>query len=122
MSTEARKEQLRNAQQKWRLDHPQENSTRSRDYRTQYRTAHRDQIALRTIEKKYGLTPEQFDDLKKKQEDRCAICGDPAPLSVDHDHQTNEVRGLLCRKCNWGLGQFRDDPALLLKAAEYLGR
>lgn len=57
----------------------------------------------------------------------CAICGYPASelrrrLSIDHDHRTGQVRGLLCTTCNLGLGAFRDDPAVLAKAIEYLGR
>lgn len=43
-------------------------------------------------------------------------------LHVDHDHTTKAVRSLLCFACNHGIGNFRDDPALLLAALEYLGR
>lgn len=53
----------------------------------------------------------------------CAICGTdefPNTPVVDHDHVTNEIRGILCRNCNWGLGQFKDDPDLMLAAAEYI--
>lgn len=45
----------------------------------------------------------------------------PNPIShIDHDHETDEVRGLLCQTCNWGLGHFHDDPQLLREAADYL--
>ncbi len=54
----------------------------------------------------------------------CFICGDVLAESkgvhVDHDHRTNEIRGLLCQGCNKGLGMFRDDPMLLIRAANYL--
>lgn len=73
----------------------------------------------------YGLTPDQFDDLRQTQGDRCAICGgewrgkSPVP-HVDHDHATGAVRGLLCGPCNTGLGQFGDDIERLLAAVRYL--
>lgn len=55
----------------------------------------------------------------------CAICRQPEgregrSLSVDHDHDSGVVRGLLCDSCNVGLGRFRDDPELVRSALEYL--
>lgn len=50
----------------------------------------------------------------------CTICGDEAPLVVDHDHKTNQIRGMLCNRCNKGLGLFRDNPDLLEYARIYL--
>jgi len=50
----------------------------------------------------------------------CVICGYVGKLNVDHDHETNEIRGMLCHKCNSGLGLFMDDPALLEFARIYL--
>lgn len=72
---------------------------------------------------KYGLTGEQYDSLAASQSGRCAICRRPATekrLSVDHDHDTGSVRGLLCHRCNMGLGYFLDDPALVADAFAYL--
>lgn len=70
---------------------------------------------------RYGITPEEYDSLLAEQEGRCRICeAERALLHVDHDHETNEVRGLLCGNCNRGLGIFSDDPARLRAAARYL--
>jgi len=76
---------------------------------------------------------EVYKELFEKQGNVCAICGNPetrkAPnskgkkisnLSIDHNHKTGEVRGLLCHRCNAGLGQFRENVEFLLKAVEYL--
>lgn len=74
----------------------------------------------------YGITVETYQHLLEKQKGCCAIClrhsseFKESRLYVDHDHRTNEVRGLLCSGCNRGLGAFRDDPKALSKAIEYL--
>ena len=73
---------------------------------------------------KYGVSPEQYLDMWEKQEGKCKICGKKLPdgdyLHIDHDKETGEIRGLLCRDCNLGLGNFRDNPESLRNAAEYL--
>ncbi len=73
---------------------------------------------------KYGITPEAYDSLLNEQKGVCAICERTSPdgrrLHVDHCHETNRVRGLLCHDCNRGIGMFRDEKKLLKKAAEYL--
>lgn len=72
----------------------------------------------------YGLSPEQYFEIFQKQEGKCKICGKELPvgeyLHVDHNPETGEVRGLLCRECNLGLGSFKDNPESLQKAVEYL--
>lgn len=50
----------------------------------------------------------------------CTICGDDGDLVVDHDHKTNQIRGMLCNRCNKGLGLFRDNPDFLEYARIYL--
>jgi hypothetical protein len=53
---------------------------------------------------------------------RCQSCGETKPLHFDHCHQSGQVRGRLCMNCNSGIGQFYDNPRLLLKAIGYLQR
>lgn len=75
------------------------------------------------LKKLYGMTNEQFDALLFSQCGRCAICGDVFGEDVphvDHDHETNVVRGLLCGKCNTALGSFREDRNVLLNAITYI--
>jgi len=57
----------------------------------------------------YGITPEFYQGLFETQKGRCLICFEPQKkMCVDHDHVTGKIRGLLCRKCNTGLGAFDD--------------
>jgi len=72
----------------------------------------------------YGISIEQFDLMLDLQKGVCAICKQPESrsqrLSVDHDHETGEVRGLLCFACNAGIGFLQDSSDVLNKAKKYL--
>lgn len=70
----------------------------------------------------YNITPEEYHGMMEQQAGACAICGEVEKLVVDHCHETQKVRGLLCIKCNWGLGHFKDSHERLTSAAEYLQR
>jgi recombination endonuclease VII len=76
--------------------------------------------------RRYGMSVLEFQTLMRQQKNRCAICREefgPGRLPlIDHDHRTNEVRGLLCGACNHGLGRFRDRIDLLESAIVYLRR
>jgi hypothetical protein len=80
------------------------------------RTANSDAYFYR----KYKLTRRALVRLRDEQDDRCAICGEPQPEHLDHDHETGGIRQLLCQRCNHGLGLIRDDPKLLHAAAYYV--
>lgn len=70
---------------------------------------------------RYGVTQERYETMYRAQGGCCAICGDAFDvLCVDHDHETGDVRGLLCWPCNFGIGHLRDDPDRLVAAAQYL--
>jgi recombination endonuclease VII len=74
--------------------------------------------------RKYNVTHEEFTALFKGQGERCAICRTAEPSGngwcLDHDHALGNVRGVLCFKCNTGLGLFKDDPRSLSAAIDYL--
>ena len=76
------------------------------------------------LKRKFGLTVDEYEALLERQGGGCAICRSPAndsiSLHVDHDHGTGRVRGPLCFRCNGGLGQFREEPELLRRAAWYV--
>ena len=73
----------------------------------------------------YGMEPEAYIELHKKQDGKCAICKQVPKtkrgLHLDHCHETGAIRGLLCHNCNVALGCFNDNPALMLRAIQYLG-
>lgn len=73
---------------------------------------------------RYGITFADFQEMHAAQGGVCAICEKPQPrgrrLYVDHDHYTGKVRALLCYRCNSGIGNFLENPALLHAAAKYL--
>lgn len=75
---------------------------------------------IRKLAERYGLTPEQLAEMQDAAKGICAICGTEGELHIDHDHKTNKVRGLLCPRCNKGLGFFRDNTKFLDSAKTYL--
>lgn len=75
---------------------------------------------------KYGITEDDYERMMLEQDGKCAICNRTEPtgrwkrLAVDHCHKTGKVRGLLCDKCNRGMGLLEDSAQLLRNAANYL--
>ena len=75
------------------------------------------------LKRAYGLTEEQIQVLRAKQNGLCAICKRaPNRWHIDHNHATNRFRGLLCETCNVGLGMFKDSTDNLKAAIRYLER
>lgn len=73
----------------------------------------------------YGISHDDYDEIYNAQNGKCAICSThqselSVRLVVDHNHDTSEVRGLLCANCNLGLGQFKDNKSILECAIMYL--
>jgi N-formylglutamate amidohydrolase len=125
---------------------PHKDPEQARAYHKQYREQHKQKIAeyqKRYAQEndlteykaewyktkrfdRYGLTKETFTALLDSQQHRCAICREPFTNTlrahIDHCHDTHVVRGLLCLHCNTGIGQLRDNPALVYRALCYLER
>ena len=75
--------------------------------------------AIRARKKSTGVDNPLYLTLVARQQGRCGICQKPAKY-VDHDHITKQVRGILCNRCNLGLGHFNDDPVLLYAALQWV--
>lgn len=125
-----KRDQLR----QWRAENPEKGA----EYRKRHREKYgHDHFVARERERtllKYGMSVDDFDRLLASQGGGCAICKSTErvhvvrgedrlrKLSVDHDHTTGVVRGILCNVCNRAVGLLQDDPALLAEALAYLTR
>lgn len=105
-----------------RLENPEEARRADRE---RYRNKRRPQVLAKRRENAYGLDTTAIVKLLVAQGGQCAICKTDKPRGrgdwhVDHDHETKAIRGLLCHKCNVGLGHFNDSVQLLASATNYL--
>lgn len=122
-------------ERQWRLDNPEESLRRERardrtkdyekglEWKRRYYASPKGRIALLRghLKHQYGMTLEEFRAMADRQEQRCLLCKQkPSRLVVDHCHSTGRIRGLLCDKCNTGLGFFGDDVEQFRRAIEYL--
>lgn len=127
---QANKDHVRAYQKQWREANKESIKAYQKDYHAEYRE--RDDVQKanweRNLHRNYRMKPQDFNALWESQNGKCGICGvdmlprgrDNDAACVDHNHETNEVRGLLCRACNNGIGCLKDDPAVLEAAARYL--
>lgn len=104
------------------------------EYQRQYRARNREKTRRyandyyrthghgKRISKSYGLDRDEYDQLLAEQGGVCAICknDDVKALAVDHCHETGRIRGLLCNKCNRGLGLLGDSYDAILRVLDYL--
>lgn len=70
--------------------------------------------------RKYGLTQERFNTMLADCDNSCEICSSKTDLVIDHCHDSNKVRGILCWSCNVALGHFKDSLNKVKKAVDYL--
>ena len=119
------KNRLRNIE--WRKNNPQGYLQAA----AKYRAENPEKLRNYKWKKRYGITPEQYTEMFRGQNNRCAICGNVEQakhntskkvqkLAVDHCHSTGRVRGLLCQDCNRGLGNFHENIQRLTNAIKYL--
>jgi len=80
---------------------------------------------------KYGITPEEYLEMLNTQDGKCSICGNKEAgvlnntlkrLAIDHDHETGQIRDLLCSKCNTALGLLNEDLDLIYKFINYINK
>jgi len=111
-------------QKKYRLRNKENISVKNNEYYTKH-----PEIKRKTTLRKYKLTPEKYKEIATAQNNVCSICGRPETLQrysgvqnlvVDHCHKTGSNRGLLCHKCNIGLGVFEDNIDVIASAISYL--
>lgn len=108
---------------------PQSKSSKAwhKEFRERDPKGYRKYMTENQFKSRYGITHEDRDRMIEEQNNKCLICGvefgssrNRTVPNVDHCHSTGKVRGILCNRCNVGLGHFLDDPDLMLKAIEYL--
>ena len=107
---------------------PEYKASQEKYHKTEKFKAHNRRLHLR---KKFGITPEQYERMLQEHDGVCAICKQPETasragkiklLSVDHNHTSNQIRGLLCDRCNKAIGHMHDNIERLQSAIEYLKR
>ena len=98
-----------------------------KEYAKKWREDNKEHLRNQRLIKEFGIDIDDYNLLLESQNYRCAICKstetgrkDTEHFSVDHCHKTGKVRGLLCKPCNILLGESKDDPSILYRAADYL--
>lgn len=123
--TETVKELKARKMREWRKSNP-ERAAATKKRAIEKNPAKHLRMARNTqFKRRYGITIDQFEEMRLNQKCECGICGiDPyklgEPLVVDHDHETGKVRELLCRQCNLAIGYARESIHTLQKAIKYL--
>lgn len=127
------KEQLKKSSLKYRLKNKEKLYAKAKEWRknnpekvkalkVRWYKNNKERYKHYELKKKFNISIDYYNLLLKKQNNVCAICGgtDTKNLAVDHDHKTGKVRGLLCHRCNLGLGCFNDDIELIKLSIKYL--
>jgi hypothetical protein len=115
------KDRVREQQRKWRNKNLEYQTQKSKEWYDN----NKDRVRDLQLKKEFGISLDKYNEMRDTQNGVCFLCGGGPDarfknLAVDHDHTTGKVRKLLCRGCNVGIGNLRDDPELLEKAAKYI--
>ena len=144
---EANPEKMKAAHQRWNATHKEQNKQTHKEYRKKNRDRVRGwkndwyekhperkkSIDRNTyFKREHGITLETYERMIQERNNKCDICGSECNKTtssgkklepcVDHNHKTNELRGLLCTRCNQTLGKVEDNTELLSKMIDYLNR
>lgn len=122
---DSHREQASASSRKYYASHKEEVKEKQREYMK----THKRKCQLpyevareRGLLNKYGISVSEYDLMYVTQDGKCAICKKHCDvLYIDHNHLTRQVRGLLCHKCNVGIGMLHDDKGLVFNAFLYLG-
>ena len=111
---------------------------REREYKKKWFEANKDRLALTKIKPdalrkaswqikhKYKISYEDYAAMLQEANGKCSICGevskDNRRLCVDHNHETGQIRGLLCKHCNWLIGHSRESTIILNNTIDYLNK
>lgn len=106
----------------WREANPEKAKENRRRHYEENREKALEYSRLYSLKRKFNLSEEEYTSMLHYQDGVCAICGNTSKkaLAVDHCHKTGKIRGLLCNRCNRGIGYLRDDPNVLNKASLYI--
>jgi len=118
------KEEKKEYDKAYRTKNKDKYKERYTEYYKRYRDEHKAKSEAYRVQREYGLSLEQVDELVLKQNHKCAICGKllkETKRCIDHDHRTGKVRGILCIRCNTGLWSLEDEE-YKVKALEYLAK
>jgi hypothetical protein len=113
---ERNKEALREKSKAYRLINREVCIERTKKWQRENPSKAKDMVYRR----KYGITLAEYEAMVAQRDGKCDICSEKKQLVVDHCHDDGCVRGLLCDRCNVGIGCLSDDPDRLIAAASYI--
>lgn len=108
------------------VEYRKKNPNKVKENNVKYSKLYKDRQRGYDIKRNYGITLEECTKMWHIQNNSCAICmkniKPGVGSAIDHNHKTGEIRGLLCQKCNAGLGMFDDNILILSNAISYIKR